>query len=114
MAAFGTAGVLAFFCAIQWNLVSENVRLFFQPKKRAAVTNSWDDSYNNVLIRDLLKKAEPFGKIRLNKEELIRYGTGQWQDSLHTFEENIAYRMQQLEDPKLNIYIDLFLPRMLR
>lgn len=109
-AVFGTAGVLVFFCAIQWNLVSENVRLFFQPEKRAAVTNSWDDSYNNVLIRDLLKKAEPFGEIRLNKEELIRYGTGQWyyedgegqwQDSFHTFEENITYRMQQLEDPKL-------------
>lgn len=109
----GTILLLWTFCALQWKDVSRNIQMFMNPNARASVTSSWDDSYNNVLIRELLSKAEPIGKIELSKEELVRYGTAQWyyEDGEGTwngntspnenFEDEIAYRMQFLDDPEI-------------
>ena len=109
----GTILLLWTFCALQWKDVSRNIQMFINPNARASVTSSWDDSYNNVLIRELLSKAEPIGKIELSKEELVRYGTAQWyyEDGEGTwngntspnenFEDEIAYRMQFLDDPEI-------------
>ena len=74
----GTLLLLGVFGASQWNDVSKNIHMFVNPDKQASVTNAWDDSYNNVLIRELLSKAEPIGEIKLSKEDLVRYGTAQW------------------------------------
>lgn len=48
------------------------------PEAYAANSTAWDDSYNNVLIRELLGRAENFGEIPLSEEELRSYGTGEW------------------------------------
>lgn len=80
----------------------------------AQAYNAWEDAYNNVLIRDLLGKAEPFGEIELTEEELIRYGTGQWyfedgpgewnygdNEGWKSFESHIDYQKQFLDTPRL-------------
>ncbi len=48
------------------------------PEAYASVSTAWDDSYNNVLIRELLGRVENFGEIPLSREELLNYGTGEW------------------------------------
>lgn len=53
-----------------------NLQLFFSPEKQA--TGHFEDGYNGVLIKELIRKAEPFGTIKLTKEELMDYGTGTW------------------------------------
>lgn len=109
-AVLGMIVLLILFFAFQWTTVSENIKLFFHPEMKASVCNSWDDSYNNVLIRELLGRAELLGEIPLSEEELIRYGTsqwyyedgdGKWNHGSYTLEEEINYQMQFLEDPKL-------------
>ena len=101
------------FCALQWNDVYRNIQMFINPHAQASVTSSWDDSYNNVLIRELLGRAELIGEIQLTKEELIRYGTAQWYyedgegiwngetTSSRDFESEISYRMQFLDNPEI-------------
>ncbi len=74
----GTVLILALFCGLQWETILESLQMFVNPNERAAVTNAWDDSYNNVLIQELLGRAELFGEIQLSEEELVRYGTSQW------------------------------------
>lgn len=53
-----------------------NIIQFLNPEEQTQ--NHWQDSYNGILIKDLLSKAELFGKVRLTKEELMTYGTGAW------------------------------------
>lgn len=113
LAAFaGLAALLMLFCGIQWQDISENLQRFVNPDARASVSNAWDDSYNNVLIRELLGKAEVFGEIRLTEEELVRYGTSQWyyEDGegswnegvgWDTLEKHVKYEMQFLDEPEL-------------
>ncbi len=48
------------------------------PEAYAANSTAWDDSYNNMLIRELLSRAENFGEVQLSREELLNYGTGEW------------------------------------
>ena len=48
------------------------------PETYAANSTAWDDSYNNMLIRELLSRAENFGEVQLSREELLNYGTGEW------------------------------------
>lgn len=48
------------------------------PEAYAANSTAWDDSYNNMLIRELLSRAKNFGEVQLSREELLNYGTGEW------------------------------------
>lgn len=96
---------------IQGDLLYEELELFLNPK--AQTESPWQDGYNNVLIRELLGRAEWFGEIKLSEEELIRYGTAQWYyedgpgvwgeaNDLHqSLKEYVEYRMQFLDEPKL-------------
>ena len=117
----GAAAALAGFCILlifwaapQWSRIRGNLEVCVNPGSRASVTDAWDDSYNNVLIRELLGRARAFGQIELTEEELVRYGTSQWyyedgdgnwnngsETSVRPFEEHVAYRMQFLEEPDL-------------
>lgn len=81
----GAAAALLSFCALlvlwaapNWNQLRNSWEIFVNPGERASVTNAWDDSYNNVLIRDLLSRARAFGEIELTDEELMCYRTSQW------------------------------------
>lgn len=100
--------VLSIWSTWQGEHLSKNVQLFLYPEQQA--DNAWEDGYNNVLIRNLLGRAELFGKIRLSEEELIRYGTSQWYyeggDAVwdrngETLENYVRYRMQFLDQPEL-------------
>ncbi len=53
-----------------------NIIQFLNPEE--LTQNHWQDSYNGLLIQDLLRKTEPFGQVGLTKEELMTYGTGAW------------------------------------
>lgn len=106
----GTALLMLLFCGLQWRIVSENIQMFINPGARAAVTNAWDDSYNNVLIREFLGRAELFGEIQLSEEELVRYGTsqwyyedgeGEWSSEEFPLEKHVAHSMQHLDEPEL-------------
>ena len=44
----------------------------------ASVHSTWDDTYNNVLIRELLSRTPAVGGLNLDPEELMDYGTGAW------------------------------------
>lgn len=67
---------LGIYGTISFPTQKRNLQLFFSPEKQA--TNHWEDGYNGVLIKELLRKAEPFGTIKLTQEELMDYGTGAW------------------------------------
>lgn len=118
-AVLGTFLLLALFCGIQWKDVSENLQLFMNPNERASVSDAWDDSYNNVLIRELLGKAELVGETPISQEELVCYKTAQWyyedgegnwnngNDSLISLEDNIRYELQDAD----NLEIEDVLPQ---
>lgn len=101
----------AVWAGVQKEWVYKELELFMNPK--AQTESPWEDGYNNILIRELLGRAEAVGKIRLSEEELIRYGTarwyyedgpGVWSDTnrLHeSLEDYAEYRMQFLDEPKL-------------
>jgi len=102
--------LLMFFASLQKEVLSVNLQMFVNPHARASVTTAWDDSYNNVLIRELFGRAEMLGEVELTKEELVRYGTsqwyyeegpGMWSSDSRTLEKHIEYRMQFLEEPEL-------------
>jgi hypothetical protein len=52
------------------------VRTFVRPE--AFVHSTWEDSYNNVLIRELLSRTPAIGGLDLSSQELMDYGTGAW------------------------------------
>ena len=108
--------LLILWAAPQWNRVKESWQVFLAPGERASVTDAWDDAYNNVLIRELLPHAKPFGEIQLTEEEMLRYGTSQWYyedgegvwhgeeepaGDTEDFESYVEYKMQFLEEPSL-------------
>ena len=108
--------LLILWAAPQWNRVKESWQVFLAPGERASVTDAWDDAYNNVLIRELLPHARPFGEIQLTEEEMLRYGTSQWYyedgegvwhgeeepaGDTADFERHVEYEMQFLEEPSL-------------
>lgn len=90
----------------------ENLQMAVHPESQA--TSAWTDAYNNVLIRNLLGRAELTGEVRLREEELVRYGTSEWYyvdgpgiwkdgsaEAEEDFEWYVSYRMQFLEEPEL-------------
>lgn len=108
--------LLILWAAPQWNRVKESWQVFLEPGGSASVTDAWDDAYNNVLIRELLPHAKPFGEIQLTEEEMLRYGTSQWYyedgegvwhgeeepaGDTEDFESYVEYKMQFLEEPSL-------------
>lgn len=112
----GFALLLILWAAPQWNQVKESWQVFLNPGERASVTDAWNDAYNNVLIRELLSRARPFGEIRLTEEEMVRYGTSQWYyedgegiwhgekeplGDTADFEWHVEYEMQFLKEPSL-------------
>lgn len=52
------------------------IQEFLFPDTRVHCT--WDDSYNNILIQDLLSRTPLLGGIQLTQAELMDYGTGTW------------------------------------
>ena len=55
---------------------SRYFQAFVNPEANAYDTLS--DSYNGVLIQELLSKSPLAGRISLTPEELMEYGTGEW------------------------------------
>ena len=55
---------------------SRYFQAFVNPEANARDTS--DDSYNGVLIRNLLSKSPAAGSLSLTPEELMEYGTGEW------------------------------------
>lgn len=106
----GTVLLTILFCGIQWNSVSANLQMFINPNTSASVGTAWDDSYNNVLIKDLLGKAELFGEAKISEGELVRYLTSQWyyedgegnwnngEEGLLSLKDHVEYEMQFVDD----------------
>jgi hypothetical protein len=91
-----------------------NLENCFHAEEQAA--SAWEDTYNSILIRELLGRARAFGGVELTKEELVRYGTSQWyyedgegiwsheafaDSPEEDFQKYVEYRMQFLENPRL-------------
>ena len=122
LAGFGL--LLILWAAPQWNQIRECWKICVNPGSRASVTNAWDDSYNNVLIRELLGKAEAFGEIRLTEEELTQYDTAEWYyedgpgnwnggetgDSDNVFDSLEGYVKNQMKDQE-NLSLRKILPQ---
>ncbi len=43
-----------------------------------SVTRVWDDTYNGILIQELLSRTPAIGEISLTADELMNYGSGEW------------------------------------
>lgn len=72
-----------YLCA-SWSSQKGNIELFITPEKQAE--SYWDDGYNGVLMKELLRRAGFAGTVELTQEELMNYGTGAWfldQDQVH-------------------------------
>lgn len=68
---------------------------FFNPGRH--VISTWDDTYNAVLIQELLGKTPLAGGLELTEEELMEYGTGAWY-----FEDSNQWRTYGIFDPYIN------------
>lgn len=73
-AAAGCAAVIGIFCALPSQ--ASYLREFAAPDREAY--EMWDDSYNGVLMKELLSRAPLAGPISLTPEEMMYYGTGEW------------------------------------
>jgi hypothetical protein len=72
----------------------------FSPEK--VVQNHWDDSYNSILIKNLLSKAEILGTIELSQDELMGYYISDWYfDDVDEFHYN--YKMQFVEPEEIRL-----------
>jgi len=54
----------------------EMIRWFLWPEDN--IQSTWDDTYNSILIRQLLRETPLVGGIELTPRELMDYGTGAW------------------------------------
>lgn len=78
---------------------TENIQSFFKPEKTA--TSVFDDGYNSILLKELLKRTKLIGKVELTKDEMISYKLGTWYfDSIE--DDKRSYLMQFLEEPVLD------------
>lgn len=53
-----------------------NIDAFLSPQ--SSVYSTWDDTYNGVLIQELLSKTPLTHGLKLTPEEMMDYGTGAW------------------------------------
>lgn len=109
----GTVLLATLFCAIQWNDVYANLQMFINPNASASVGTAWDDSYNNVLIQDLLSRAGLFGEVKLSEDERVSYLTSQWyyeegagnwnngEEGYRSLKNHVEYKMQYADNLEL-------------
>ncbi len=72
----------------------------FYPEK--VVSDYWDDAYNSILIKDLLRKALPVGTVSLSQEERMGYYTDEWYfDNLDEF--HYRYKMQGQDEASITL-----------
>lgn len=53
-----------------------NTEAFLSPQ--SAVHSTWDDTYNGILIQELLSRTSLTHGLELSQEEMMDYGTGAW------------------------------------
>lgn len=53
-----------------------NIKAFLFP--HSSVHNTWDDTYNGILIQELLSKTPLTHGLELTSEEMLYYGNGSW------------------------------------
>ena len=92
------------------------MELFLTPERQA--TSTWQDGYNAVLIKELLRQADVIGEIKLSQQELFDYATGAWyygenpvdlNSLLYAFEKNMEYLLQFLDSE--NVTLEDVLPQ---
>lgn len=71
----GIFAVLSIYGLVSANVQRKNLIQFFCPEQ---TQDQWEDSYNGVLMKELLSRAELLGPVKLTQKELINYGTGAW------------------------------------
>jgi len=54
----------------------QNTEAFLSPQ--SSVYSTWDDTYNGILIQELLSKTPLTHCLKLTPEEMMDYGTGAW------------------------------------
>lgn len=54
----------------------QNTEAFLSPQ--SSVNSTWDDTYNGILIQELLSKTPLTHGLKLTPEEMMDYGTGAW------------------------------------
>lgn len=54
----------------------EKIKAFVSPQ--SAIYTTWDDTYNGILIQELLSRTPPTHGLLLSPEEMMDYGTGAW------------------------------------
>ena len=72
----GAGGLLALGLFSGVTYQHDSWQAFTAPEAHA--TSVWDDSYNGVLIQNLLARTPLTGGISLTQKELMSYGTGEW------------------------------------
>lgn len=101
----------------QKKMISESLDLFFRPQEYAY--NAWTDSYNDVLVQELLKRSKWVGEPKLSREELIGYrtsewyyknGPGEWSGAAQTLKEYAEYKMQY-QEADFSILLDDVVPQ---
>lgn len=66
------------------------------------VQDHWNDSYNSILIKDLLSKAELLGTIELSQDELMGYYISDWYfEDVDEFHYNYKMQFVEPEDVRL-------------
>ncbi len=66
------------------------------------VQNHWNDSYNSILIKNLLSKAELLGTIELSQDELMDYYISDWYfEDVDDFYYNYRMQFVELEEIRL-------------
>ena len=53
-----------------------NIKTFLMPQ--SSVHSTWDDTYNAILIQELLSRTSLTHGLELSSEEMVNYGTGAW------------------------------------
>lgn len=70
----GSLCIIGLFSALPFQQTS--FQKFTAPGNHAS--SVWDDSYNGILIQDLLSRAPLIGGISMTQSEMMDYGTGEW------------------------------------
>ena len=104
LSAIGILLSVGFYIGMTYYAQKENLELFLHPDKQA--TNLAQDGYNGVLMKELLRRSEPFGPIKLSKKELYEYGTGAW----YFDEEVIGNHIRYLNNYKMKLTLSDILP----